>query len=100
MCFVPHRGFGGRAARTAQPTERGVEPGVPESQCHTCHPDMSFDPLPALAEGADVANEQPERWNGLVQQDGNPGRTDVLVGGGLTYPVGRVPLGLTVRGPV
>jgi thiol-disulfide isomerase/thioredoxin len=30
------------------------EHGVPESQCHTCHPDLSFDPLPALAEGADL----------------------------------------------
>lgn len=53
-----------------------------------------------LSAGADVANEQPERWNGRVQQDGNLGRTDVLVGGGLTYPVGRVQLGLTVRVPV
>jgi hypothetical protein len=53
-----------------------------------------------LSAGADVANEQPERWDGRVQQDGNLGRTDVLVGGGLTYPVGRVQLGLTVRVPV
>lgn len=53
-----------------------------------------------LSAGADLANEQPERWDGRVQQDGNLGRTDVLVGGGVTYPVGRVQLGLTVRVPV
>lgn len=53
-----------------------------------------------LSAGADLANEQPERWDGRVQQDGNLGRTDVLVGGGLAYPVGRVQLGLTVRVPV
>ncbi|HYO53280.1 hypothetical protein [Archangium sp.] len=49
---------------------------------------------------ADVANEQPERWDGLVQQDGNLGRTDVLAGAGLTYPLGRVRLGLNLRVPV
>jgi thiol-disulfide isomerase/thioredoxin len=29
--------------------------GVPESQCLECHPDLTFDPLPKLPEGADVA---------------------------------------------
>ncbi|MFP2926465.1 hypothetical protein ACLESO_14840 [Pyxidicoccus sp. 3LG] len=53
-----------------------------------------------VSAGADLANEQPERWNGRVQQDGNLGRTDVLVGGGLAYPLGAVELGLTVRVPV
>ncbi len=28
---------------------------VPESQCFKCHPDLTFDPLPALPEGADLA---------------------------------------------
>jgi thiol-disulfide isomerase/thioredoxin len=28
--------------------------GVPESQCLKCHPDLTFDPLPALPDGADV----------------------------------------------
>jgi thiol-disulfide isomerase/thioredoxin len=28
--------------------------GVPESQCFLCHPDLSFEPLPALAPGADL----------------------------------------------
>jgi hypothetical protein len=50
--------------------------------------------------GADVANEQPERWGGIVQQDGNLGRTDVLVGGGLYWGTRAVQLGLTLRIPV
>ncbi|WP_152622043.1 hypothetical protein [Archangium violaceum] len=49
---------------------------------------------------ADVVNEQPERWDGLVQQDGNLGRTDVLVGAGLAFPMGAVRLGLNLRVPV
>ncbi len=49
---------------------------------------------------ADVVNEQPERWDGLVQQDGNLGRTDVLAGAGLAYPLGAVRLGLNLRVPV
>jgi thiol-disulfide isomerase/thioredoxin len=32
-----------------------VEHGVPESQCYECHRDLSFAPLPALPDGADVA---------------------------------------------
>ncbi|WP_224240599.1 hypothetical protein [Hyalangium gracile] len=50
--------------------------------------------------GADMANEQPERWGGIVQQDGNLGRTDVLVGGGLHWSTGATQLGLTLRIPV
>jgi hypothetical protein len=50
--------------------------------------------------GADVAHESPERWDGLVQQDGNLGRTDLLVGGGLHWDAGDVRLGLTLRVPV
>lgn len=30
------------------------EHGVPESQCFQCHPDLTFDPLPALPRGADL----------------------------------------------
>lgn len=51
--------------------------------------------------GADVLSEGAERWGGVVQQDGNVGRTDLLVGGGLqgTWEgVGR--LFATVRVPV
>src|SRR5688572_9738167 len=29
--------------------------GVPESQCFECHPDLTFDPLPVLPAGADLA---------------------------------------------
>ena len=29
--------------------------GVPESQCLICHPDLTFEPLPRLAENADIA---------------------------------------------
>jgi hypothetical protein len=53
-----------------------------------------------LSAGADVAHEQPERWDGVVQQDGNLGRTDVLVGGGLHWAVKDVRLGLTLQVPV
>jgi thiol-disulfide isomerase/thioredoxin len=31
-----------------------AEHDVPESQCFLCHPDLSFEPLPTLAEGADL----------------------------------------------
>jgi thiol-disulfide isomerase/thioredoxin len=30
------------------------EHDVPESQCYLCHPDLSFEPLPTLATGADL----------------------------------------------
>jgi thiol-disulfide isomerase/thioredoxin len=32
-----------------------VEHAVPESQCFECHPDLTFDPLPPLPAGADLA---------------------------------------------
>lgn len=41
----------------AQFTKAGdwcAEHGVPESQCYACHPDLSFDPLPVVPEGADL----------------------------------------------
>lgn len=53
-----------------------------------------------LSAGVDVANEQPERWGGLVQQDGNLGRTDVLVGGRVSWGLKDVQLGLTFQVPV
>jgi thiol-disulfide isomerase/thioredoxin len=31
------------------------EHAVPESQCHLCHPNLTFAPLPAVPEGADYA---------------------------------------------
>lgn len=33
-----------------------AEHGVPESQCHECHPDLSFDPLPQAPAGADIVH--------------------------------------------
>jgi hypothetical protein len=50
--------------------------------------------------GADILNEQPERWNGIVQQDGNVGRTDVLAGGMVSYAFGNVIASLTVKVPI
>jgi hypothetical protein len=50
--------------------------------------------------GVDVANEQPERWDGKVEQDGNLGRTDLLVGASLSYPVGKFRFTLGVKVPV
>lgn len=50
--------------------------------------------------GSDVLNEQPETWNGVVQQDGNVGRTDLLVGGMLGYAFGSVVASVSVRVPV
>lgn len=49
---------------------------------------------------ADLLNEQPERWAGVVQQDGNVGRTDVLVGGAVSYVFGKVLASLSFKGPV
>jgi hypothetical protein len=48
----------------------------------------------------DVVHEEAERWHGVVQQDGNLGRTDLLAGAGVEVgtPVG--PLTLAVRTPV
>jgi hypothetical protein len=50
--------------------------------------------------GGDLLNEQPERWGGLVQQDGNVGRTDLLVGGAVGYLFGRVSVALSAKVPV
>ncbi len=49
---------------------------------------------------ADALNEQGERWGGLIQSDGNIGRTDILVGGTLAYAFKAVALGLSVKVPV
>ncbi len=54
-----------------------------------------------LSLGADVLSEGAERWGGVVQQDGNVGRTDLLVGGGLQGKwEGVGTLFATVRVPV
>jgi hypothetical protein len=48
----------------------------------------------------DVINEQPERWGGVIQQDGNVGRTDVLAGGSVSLAFGKVIATLAVKVPV
>jgi hypothetical protein len=53
-----------------------------------------------LGAGIDLVNEQPERWDGRIQQDGNVGRTDVLVGGMASLLVDRVTTSLSVKVPV
>jgi hypothetical protein len=50
--------------------------------------------------GSDLLNEQPERWGGAVQQDGNVGRTDLLVGGAVGYMLGSVSVALSAKVPV
>ncbi len=50
--------------------------------------------------GVDLLNEQPERWHGEIQQDGNIGRTDLLVGGTVSYPFGPVLASLSIKAPV
>lgn len=58
--------------------------------------------LPRFRAGisSDLLNEQPERWSGVVQQDGNVGRTDLLVGGAISYLAGTVLLSASVKVPV
>ena len=57
-----------------------------------------FDDL-RIGLGVDLLNEQPERWGGEIQQDGNVGRTDLLVGGMLSYQFGEVATQLSLRIP-
>ncbi len=48
----------------------------------------------------DVLHEGPERWDGVVQQDGNLGRTDVLAGAGFSAQLGRLSLSLAIKSPI
>ena len=50
--------------------------------------------------GADLLNEQAERWGGQVQQDGNVGRTDVLLGGSVSYRLDPAVVSLSLKVPV
>jgi hypothetical protein len=50
--------------------------------------------------GMDAVNEQPERWDGAIQQDGNVGRTDILLGGNLSYGFDAFTASLSVKVPV
>jgi hypothetical protein len=62
--------------------------------------DVEVVPMLRLGGSVDVLNEQPERWGGLIQQDGNVGRTDVLVGASAARRLGDVTLSLAVKVPV
>ncbi len=62
--------------------------------------DIEILPRVRAGVGADILNEQPERWGGLVQQDGNVGRTDVLAGGMVSYAFGSVITSLAIKVPV
>ena len=48
----------------------------------------------------DVVHEEAERWQDVVQQDGNLGRTDLLAGLGLAYQAKHGRLMLALRTPV
>jgi hypothetical protein len=50
--------------------------------------------------GLDLLNEGRERWHGVVRQDGNLGRTELLAALTLTRPFGDTILSLVVRVPV
>jgi hypothetical protein len=49
---------------------------------------------------AHLAIERPERWNDEILQDGNLGRTDLLLGAAVSYRLGRYALGLGVKVPI
>jgi hypothetical protein len=53
-----------------------------------------------LGAGVDVVNEQPERWEGRIEQDGNVGRTDLLIGGTASFRFAETSLSLAVKVPV
>lgn len=47
-----------------------------------------------------VAHEEPERWDGKIQQDGNLGRTDLLAGVSATFPLREFALSVDASTPV
>jgi hypothetical protein len=53
-----------------------------------------------VALAADVVHEEAERWDGVVQQDGNLGRTDFLAGVNLSVPIRKQIFALSLRTPV
>lgn len=50
--------------------------------------------------GLDLMNEQPERWSGVIRQDGNLGRTELLAGLTLMRPFGDTTVSASVRVPL
>ena len=53
----------------------------------------------SAAAGAEVMHEEPERWSGVIRQDGNLGRTEALAGLTGIYSVRNRHLGLSLRLP-
>jgi hypothetical protein len=50
--------------------------------------------------GLDASHETPERWSGVIRQDGNLGRTELLAALGLAYTAGAGVLTLDARFPL
>jgi hypothetical protein len=50
--------------------------------------------------GVDLLYEGPERWDGVIQQDGNLGRTEVLAAGVLAQTFGETSVTLNLRVPM
>jgi hypothetical protein len=50
--------------------------------------------------GVEASHEAAEKWDGEVRQDGNLGRTELLLAATLSYRVGATELGLSARVPV
>jgi hypothetical protein len=50
--------------------------------------------------GVEASHEAAERWDGEVRQDGNLGRTELLLAATLSYRLGATELGLSARIPV
>lgn len=50
--------------------------------------------------GTDLLHEEPERWSGVIKQDGNVGRTDLLAGGTVGYKFGRIATTLSLKVPI
>ncbi len=52
------------------------------------------------AVGIDALHERPERWSGKLQEDGNLGRTELLLGATLVHQLGGTMLAWSIRVPV
>jgi len=53
-----------------------------------------------LEAGLDTLVEQPERWDGAIEEEGNLGRWELLVGGRVAYAFDALTLALSVKAPV
>ena len=53
-----------------------------------------------LEGGLDTLIERPERWDGAIEEEGNLGRWELLVGGRVAYAFDALTLALSVKAPV